>query len=128
MNRIEHLTLCENCNKRNMNLPWGISCNLYGDIPEFSAQCSDYEFSEQTKMHSEKIKARSEKRRGKLESHSGRGRSSTIIPIILAIGGFVKTAMRGFDDLFGFLFFFIGIAWLIVVIAGGHKDAEEDEN
>jgi hypothetical protein len=128
MDRVEHLTLCENCYKRNMDLPWGISCNLYGDIPDFTSQCSDYEFSEKTKIQSEKIKARSAKRRTTLESQVGKGRNSTLIPIILAIGGFVKTAMRGFDDFFGFLFFFIGIAWLIVVIAGGHKDVEEDEN
>jgi hypothetical protein len=109
-----------------MNLPWDISCNLYGDVPDFDAQCSNYEFSEKTKTRSEKTKALSEKRKLKMNSQVSKAGSSKFIPVILAIGGFVKAAMRGFDDLFGFLFFFIGIAWLIVVIAGGHRDEAEE--
>ena len=96
-----------------MNLPRDIYCSLHGDVPEFEDQCPDYEFSDKTQKRVEKRKVKEEKKEKK-------GRSK-IFPIILAIGGFLRAAMKGFEDPFGIIFLILGIGWLIVVLTSEQK-------
>lgn len=41
--------------------------------------------------------------------------------LLLSALGFIRAAMKGFEDPFGLLFFFLGIAWLLLALASGNK-------
>jgi len=107
----DQLILCKNCKNRNIDIPTGIFCNLYGDVPDFDIKCFDYEFSEKTEKYQHRKLKKKKKEKAIKENYSPK--KDMLYGGLICLGGIIATLI----DL-GFIFYGAIIAGTLQFLKG----------
>lgn len=115
MTREEQLKFCNVCTHRKNDPHQGIICSLTDEKANFEDHCENYSddkiLTEKDTEPYQEIPTSSD------SGFFGSWKSA----LLLSILGFVKAALRGFQDIFGIIFLLIGIIWLIVALSAKNK-------
>ncbi|MFP2997828.1 hypothetical protein ABN763_18085 [Spongiivirga sp. MCCC 1A20706] len=103
----DRLVLCKTCNNRTMSAE-GLLCSLTNERPAFETYCSDYVQDEKQAKRQIELSAQT-KKGGFFGSWKG--------ALVMALLGFIRAGLRGFDDPFGLIFLLLGMIWLITALA-----------
>jgi hypothetical protein len=99
-----------------MDMQRGLICSLTNEKADFENNCINYTIDI---IEKEKLESKSNKELTRNEDSGFFG--SWKSALLLSAFGFIRAAMKGFDDIFGILFFILGIAWLIIALVGNNK-------
>lgn len=113
MTREEHLKFCKICMNRKMNMQKGLICSLTNEKANFESQCLNYVIDEVEKNRAE-TKNKEELTNVEETGFFGSWKGA----LLLTVFGFIRAAIKGSDDIFGIIFFILGIGWLIIAIVG----------
>lgn len=116
MTREEHLKFCKVCINRKMDMQQGLICSITSERADFENNCENYRIDE---IEKEKLESKSNEESTKNEDSGFFG--SWKSALLLSAFGFIRAALKGFDDIFGIIFFLLGIAWLIIALVGNNK-------
>jgi hypothetical protein len=116
MTREEHLKFCKVCINRKMDMQQGLICSITSERADFENNCENYIIDE---IEKEKLESKSneESTKNKDSGFFGSWKSA----LLLSAFSFIRTALKGFDDIFGIIFFLLGIGWLIIALVGNNK-------
>ena len=114
MSQEKQLAFCKACKNRNMDLPHGIFCNFYGDIPEFDSKCEKFEYNEKVRIKAEKFDRKVKKK--VIHSHQSR-----FAPVLLSVAGVLRSIHKGLDDPMGWIFLVAAVGWFIVAVNRGES-------
>ena len=101
-----------------MDLPQGIFCNVYGDIPEFDSKCEKLEYSEKVRLKADKI----DRKKKKIVSHHTH--QSRFVPVLLSLAGVIRSIHKGLDDPMGWIFLVAAVGWFMVAVNRGESRKE----
>lgn len=108
----ERMQLCTICTNRKLNSSTGTVCGLTNEKPTFHSFCMVFNLDE--KEQQRKKAQIATKKKGFFGSWKG--------ALVLALLGFVRAFVKGFDDPFGWVFLLLGILWLIVAMIDSAND------
>jgi hypothetical protein len=101
-----------------MDLKLGLICSLTSEKASFTVDCPEYAIDPSESKRIEKFATiNNEKEKSAETSFWGSWKSA----LLMAVLGFVRAALKGFDDPFGIIFFILGIGWLFFAILGNNK-------
>ncbi|MFD0860857.1 hypothetical protein ACFQ1M_01445 [Sungkyunkwania multivorans] len=101
----ERLSLCKVCLNKKVDFNKGLLCGLSLEKPAFTTFCESYE---------EDTKAIEKLAPGKVRASKGK---RIILPIVMSLLGFIRAVIRlNEESIYGWVFFALGIAWLLSII------------
>ncbi|WP_054850785.1 hypothetical protein [Olleya sp. ITB9] len=102
----ERLSLCKICINKTFDPKIGLLCNIDYSKPSFNTFCKEFIVDE--KEQERIIENTTVEKKGFFGSWKG--------PVIMSILGFIRAAIRGFEDPFGLVFLVLGISWLVIAL------------
>ncbi|MDX1351114.1 MAG: hypothetical protein R3279_12730 [Putridiphycobacter sp.] len=108
----DRIKLCQVCINKKFNRQIGVVCGITDAKPTFTDNCKDYVADGKAIVLQDKtVMEKPSAAVNALGSWQG--------ALLMSVFGFIRAAIKGFEDTFGILFFALGILWLLLALVIG---------